>query len=731
MAVAADISADRSSEAALQPPRRTIGPWLRCWALSAIPLLGLLLIVVLRKSRYFWIGDTEAQYAATFHYIGEQLSSGNIPWMVPWQGSSANLLLDPQYGMLNPLMWVHYIAYAASSDLQLASIALSALGLVLVQGGAIAWLMRLGVGGGWAVLGGFTSATGGYLLSSDSSLVLLSLAALAWLGWALAAPVRSVWQVLAVAVTTFAALAGGAPFVAVSACLLIAAAVGEAWAFEGMRTSLRLLLAAAGGAALAAPNLVLTAFAFQWTLRQGGIENTALYVPGLADVLNTGNATAGVNLQHATGSVGWGMLVVVGGLGLAVVPFIDLPARWWRHRSAITLTTTVLGLLVLMQGPSEFGPLRWPVRYLGAYQLLLSVTLVAAFGIFGVRVSRARIAWAVTLWAAFAFITFARSPQFLPQHVLSIALAGALVAVFALVGARAIPWLSLPLCFLIMLWAMFGQPGSPRVAAWGQPTNVADYQLPLGAGPERSLVLVPPEMNMTAAALQGVFTGQNYLVGPARSGVGYSSVGQRYAAERFCTHIGGFTCPAGVANMLQVEPSTGRRWIDLLGVNTLVAHRGFIPALDQGLPDVWNQTQATKDFVVLRRPAEPQLVGRISTLPEGAQAKAIEIRDTMQSYSIDSTGGRVVFADVFWPGYGAEWNGEPVPVTALGNVLVAVDIPPGAGTLTVTYRPAGATIAAGFVGLGLLLTLWALIAVRRQRGERVGAAAPVGSAAAN
>lgn len=692
--------------------------WLRCWALAAVPLVALLGIIALAKPRYFWIGDAEVQYAATFHYIGQQLLAGELSWLVPWQGSSANLLLDAQYGLTNPFSWAQSIVISRFDNLQLASFTLFVGYLLLLQGGAIAWLLRLGARGGWAVLGGFAAASGGYVLGSDNFPVLLSLAFLAWLGWALAAQQHSAWHAVAITVTTFGAMASGAPFTTAAAVLLLTAAVVDAYVAGDRRGAVGRLLPALAGALLALPSIVFTAFAFSWTLRQGGSENSALYVPGLADVLNSGSATAGLNMHHFRGSVALGMLVVAGGLGLALLPLVNWPARWWRRPGAITLAATLLTILVLTQGPSDLGPLRWPVRYLGAYQVLLAVGVAAAFGLFGVRTTRGRIGAAFAIWAAFGYVTFARSPQFLPQHLLSIALAGVLVGVVALARPRWAPWGAVGLCFLVMLWAAFGQPPGPRATSWGQPTSVAAYQQPLGTQPERSLVLYPHQMNASAAAQQGVFVGQNYLLGPARAGLGYSSVGQRYSAELMCTAINGATCPEGVDRMLQTEPTTGRQWIELLGVDTITAHRSFVAALREGLPSSWREEQQTTDFVVFRRSADPRLVGRISAMPEQASATAMAVGDTSSTYDIESPGGGpVVFADVYWPGYTAAWNGEPLVVEPLGNALVAVEVPSGAGTLTVEYRPAGTGVAVGAVGAGVLLLAGALIWLRRRPGQ--------------
>jgi uncharacterized membrane protein YfhO len=100
---------------------------------------------------------------------------------------------------------------------------------------------------------------------------------------------------------------------------------------------------------------------------------------------------------------------------------------------------------------------------------------------------------------------------------------------------------------------------------------------------------------------------------------------------------------------------------------------------------------------------------KVSLVSESDKAQVFELEP--------NPGGVAVFADVYWPGYSADFNGQSIPVVPLDNHLVSVQVPPGTGTLTVTYRPAGssAAIAALGLGFGLLLAAALISHVWRRR----------------
>jgi hypothetical protein len=217
-------------------------------------------------------------------------------------------------------------------------------------------------------------------------------------------------------------------------------------------------------------------------------------------------------------------------------------------------------------------------------------------------------------------------------------------------------------------------------------------------------------------AADGVFIGQGYLYSGTASGVGYTPIGQKYLMARMCTDVFGFSCPQVVDFLTEREPTTGEQWVVLLGPRAVVAHADFAGALREELD--WPVTAQRGDFTVIGNPSGPG-VGRMVHLGDGT-ASAVSTSDRRQVYAVGAgSDDRVaVFSDVYWPGYRATWNGQPLAVTALENLLVQVTLPPGEGELVVEYVPAGSSTATACVVLGLLLTaLLASAAVRRPHGS--------------
>jgi hypothetical protein len=85
-------------------------------------------------------------------------------------------------------------------------------------------------------------------------------------------------------------------------------------------------------------------------------------------------------------------------------------------------------------------------------------------------------------------------------------------------------------------------------------------------------------------------------------------------------------------------------------------------------------------------------------------------------------GGRVVFSRLSWPGYSATLDGDPLPVSAVDDMFVSVQVPARteAASLALAYQPPG--LAAGLAGLALgtgIVALLALLQLRARRSARV------------
>lgn len=689
----------------------------KAWGLSLVPLALVLPFIRWRNPAFFFIDDKQAQYSATFHYIGKELLAGRLPVLVPGQGTAANLLLDAQYGLANPIYWLQNIAFAQFDDLLLATWLMAGVYLAILAGGTAAWALRLGAAPAWAAVAGGAASLSGFTLYVAAATwhpALASLAFLPWFGWALAARRLGGLQVLAIIATSFAVFGGGWPFHAVAGGLVLLGSVIEHALRSEYRGAILRVLAGGAGALLAAPTMLFLAAVFDWSIRSDTVKNAAFLVPNLADVLNTALATAGANMNYYAGGVTTRVpLMLAGGLGLSLACFIDWRRFKLSNRGYVTLLFALLAVLLATQSPSSMGPLRDPFRMLAPWQVLLPLLLVVVLSTTGVVVTRRRIVGGSAILVVGLLLALARNPDRVGVQVVSLVIAGVLLA--ALITQR-LP-LALALIGLTGVWAVAVMPANVMFANWGMPTAVENYR-PLGQG---QILALYPRTDTKSFARQGVYLGQNFLYTDVRSGVGYSPVNQRYLKSKMCQGIWGETCPEVTGFLTSTESQTGEQWLGLLGPATVVAHRDRAESLLNDVVGDWRRTDETADFIVLESATAANRPGRITFVSGGTgQASEVATSATSQSYRFDrATDGKsrlVVFSDVYWPGYRASWNDQEIPAFALDNSLVAVEVPGEAGALDVTYRPAGLTAALISVGLGLIMAVGAMLqAVRRPR----------------
>jgi hypothetical protein len=172
-------------------------------------------------------------------------------------------------------------------------------------------------------------------------------------------------------------------------------------------------------------------------------------------------------------------------------------------------------------------------------------------------------------------------------------------------------------------------------------------------------------------------------------------------------NIFGEPCPELGPRLFGRDPATGARYIDLFRINRLIAHKG--PHLDLVRPFMtggWRLAfdgPRTQRFVRIlpnrNLPGTVSWVSRNTRLDSAGPARA-----TAEQVQIARSGDRpttIVFARLWWPGYEAEFGGEPLSVRAHRGIFAAVDVPAGAesGVLTLRFRPPYLSLGiAGLVG---------------------------------
>lgn len=695
---------------------------------TVLSSLLLLVFVWVIDSRFFYRGDTQDQYIPAYRDIGRRLLDGEwLPIIDPALGQSGNYALDVQYGLFEPTHWLVAVGVTLTDNAELAAWAWSSAYLLILAGGVCAVALKLGAQGWWAAAGGFAAAFSGFVLfwlAPSWVLGLMSLAWVPWWWWTVLTRRTRASSLLATAVLAFLITAGGWPatwfiWAAVGLGVALEAAVTATSRLHGLRALLPAALASAGGAVAGVVSVLPLLRAVDSTHKETEAFNDGFLVPNLGDVLAFAAPGLLGDIRSFGGySVGAPYFF---GVWFAVVVAWLLP--WGRdllrRPGVISAGTAIIVSVLLTQAASELGPFRWPIRYLPGFHLALAVaTAVLASG--ELRMSRRRaagIAWTV---AALVLLMFFRLPDDSAWLVSGVALAAAAAVLLRAMTrhGRQVAGAAALVTTMVLTGGVIEAFRDSGIPDEGYPAHPTAGRIRLDAVP--SLALYPPEGDEGSWYRQGVGVGFTRLTAQVRSQPGYSSVSQGAWRERFCmSPSDGSTCPLAAGMLFAREQVTGLRWIDLLGYQQVAVHHGsHLRLWSDVMTEAWVRRLRTDDFVLFERVAPaPTAIGRVTAVVGDATVRAGDIGRQTQRYQVRSAdGARLVFRDLYWPGYVATLDGEPLVVEAVADTLVSVRLPPGAdGTLELTYDVLPTALWAGTVGAGLLLWLLAVaMAVRRR-----------------
>ena len=334
-----------------------------------------------------------------------------------------------------------------------------------------------------------------------------------------------------------------------------------------------------------------------------------------------------------------------------------------------------------MLGPSQLGPLRYPVRNLPCF-------LLGVFALIGLLLSQSRApryrgrlyaAFAVT--AASAFVAYSQKPA-TSHSVAFTAVVTAAVIWFVwrtgpavsssapedqLDSARkprtsstlrvpaALLMLAVTLGFVVLQHRDYAR---SDLENWGVPDSAASYKniTPtavndgivvggVGSLPDRSRIYreagIANSWYLNAHSFQNV----------------YSVLGFKGYSGSLCMDYLGSTCPGLLTRLFQTRPDTGLQLVDELGIDTiLIIKRQVDPALWSNPEPGWS-ISSNRDLTITwtrNHPLGP--AGKIVQTSPGVNVTPIGVSDrevTFRVNSVGAGGGDVVFSRLNWPGYGA------------------------------------------------------------------------------
>lgn len=701
------------------------------WAAGAVlTVLVALSLLLVGSPHYFWYGDTPAAYYGWWYHLGELVRDGQWTTLDPHAWRAGNLAAEGQWGLWSPLtIGIGLLATVVSDMLALTAAvklgvaAIGVLGVYLLVRSYDAPPAAAYVAGVLVPMGGMTQ----YLDLPSWVAAEMIWALFPWVWWGLRRTMLRGANPLPALVAGYLLVTVGYVFGTIMLIVAILACLLDCWLGRNRPAAWRLL----GAGALL------------------GLVAVTVYLPGVL--------TAPVTMR-ATGIEGFGgkfttdpLALFAGVLPTAAVPgtsenllpysylawllpvlcWVDLrrARAGWRPLGGLLLFTVFT--LVAVDGVSQLGPLRWPLRLAPFLVQALAVLLVVSWHRFGVaRPSSRRFAWSMGWVVVAAVLSLVRASSMWRAHVCALLLVAAgLALVWWLVRrggiARVAPVIGLvTVATVVLQHAFYPTPPSPQRHA---PTDLADYRTQAAGATGDVMEVGAADLMMRSdpAAGRDVLLAAGWYLNPHRVQNMYTTISYDNYRIRYCMGYNGDTCPEALETLFGTEPTTGRARIDLLGVSSLLLVRQSFSAQTLAHPpEGWQVAGRTPYSVLWTRRAPVPGAGHVVWTSPGTTVSSVTADATSTTFRVDrvpADGGTVVLSLLDWPGYSTSTGSLADPVD---GYLLTVHLPASARgqTVDVAFSPPGwtAEIAAWALALlaGAIWSAWSAIAVRRSRRAR-------------
>lgn len=738
---------------AARPPVRSRLPWLLP-EVSSVVALGLIHLL------FFWQpyrsealvprggGDLVSFFYPIHAFAGNEITSGRIPFWNPHLYAGAPHLANFQTAVLYP---PNLVAYVLSSPFSYAAMERLALVHYLIASLGVYWLARaIGIGRPGAVLAGGMFASSGFMVAHLGHYSMLATAA--WMPWVYAAIVGAVrrqsWPIalLGAVALTLSVLGGHQPILLLGLTFAGVLALFELWRAAGYPWSagnihalrdrkilegvFRLGFMAIVPLLIAAPVLGPAFQMTEFTVRSGlsyrsasefAVEPVALLhlvlptvygsnptdywghfsnteIWGYTGVLGLGLALFGVLASTGRTRAFWATAGVVAflfllgpfasihGWAYAFVPGYDQIRGAGRGYMFVNLAVALLagaGLTVLEQHRSLWSPGR--VRLLRQAMLALGAALAIVIGV------------VIPLFAVQVLGTNdpGNRPIIAMNNVMMLAVwLGLGLTVLALIARRKIgrslivgAVITVVLLDIFHATSPFNPTTDPILNGFDHPDTVAFLQSQAEAeGPFRIDVMTP-RWQPDLARIAGL------------------------------DDIGGLVDPLALQSYEPfLRDARANRDSDMFRSLNV---RYVLSDADTGPPDgPFEQVFESERGIVVWELQGWQPRAWVEGSMDPVSVTAIDSNTLQIDVASASNQDRLVVSQVHYPGWTATVDGESVPVQAYNGVLQAIDLPGGATTVELVFRPERWTFWVALSVAGMLIWIaaagWTVVRGRRR-----------------
>jgi hypothetical protein len=694
--------------------------WAGAAALTVLVALGLLLV---GDHHYFWYGDTAAAYYGWWYHLGDLVRHDDWTTLDPHAWRAGNLAAEGQWGLWSPLTIGIGLLATVVSDLLVLTTAVK-LGVAVVGVLGVYTLVRsydaspaaAYVAAVLVPMGGMTQ----YLDLPSWAAGEMIWALFPWAWWGLRRTMLRGANPLPALVAGYLLVTVGYVFGTIMLVVAVVACLVDCYLARDRAAAVRVLGAGALLGLVAVTVYLPGVLTAHVTARQTGVQVfggkfTTDPLALLAGVLPT-SAVPGTTanlLPYAY--LAW---------LLPVACWIDFrrARESWRPLGGLLVLTVVT--LVTVDGISQLGPLRWPLRLAPFLVLALAVLLVVAWDRFGVRrPSARRLAWSLGWVVVATVLSLVRASSMWRAHLCALALvAGGLTLVWWLVRrggvARVAPAVGVvTIAVLALQHGFYPTPPSPQRHA---PTALSDYHSQAGGAVGDVMVVGAVNHMETSgpAPTHDLLLASGWFLNPHDVQNTYTAISHNAYKARYCMTYLGDTCPEAFSTLFSVEPTTGRERVDLLGVSSLVLVRADYPAQTLAHPPAgWRVAGETAYSVTWTRRTPVPGAGSVAWTSPGTSVSAVDAGTTETTFRVDgvpAAGGTVVLSLLDWPGYSTSAGTIADPVD---GYLLTLHVPASAAgqTVDVGFRPPGWLAEVGAWLLALVTgSVWSVVAVLRR-----------------
>lgn len=702
------------------------------WPLAAVVLTGAIALVRLLFTRTFYFADdTQTGSFGQWWELGDKLLTGSIPVLNPHAWEAGNYFAEGQWGLLSPVTWAvavgarwseHPAAYAAGVKIVF---------LMIMAGGVFLLARSFGANAPWAAVAAVLAPMSGFTVYMDAAswtTGLQNAAVLPWVWWGLRRLVEDRRSPLWYLVSSYVLISFGYIFGVLVLIVILVESLVRSWVGKDRSATWRTLAASVWGGLLTIAVYLPGVLTAPVTERAGlAISNNWFLTADLTDLLSAGAPVATASIQSWWGPVTNAPLVYIAW----ILPFLPLFLPMAREAVRRCVPLFVVGGIALATviGPSDIGPIRWPVRFM-PYLVLAVVVIVAVMAsrAFPAQITRRGVGLSFAVLGVTTAVTFANTPGGW-KGIFGLALlqAVALLALAFLSRSPRLTWsigrrgaagaaLVMAVSAFIVVPQVTVFPSTP-LPKFAVPDSVARMQQVLADVPGDAIVVGDV---YTAGEREESYDerllGNLWYLSPANVSSLYTVLPFTAFAHDLCADLRGQTCEAALDTLWGEDAETGLTVADLMGVSTIVAMRVTYPE-PPAPPAGWHVVDGgVYTWLIVRDEAVPG-AGGVTWTGEGTRVSVVEQTDTSVVFTVDAVGSdpRVSLARLDYPGYSVAGAAESPPIRDWLLTVNVADAEVG-DTVTVSFRPPGFVLMLAAFGLSAVMLIgWPIVHARQRR----------------